>query len=257
MDQARQACEREVTFMKLTVLGASGGFPAAGGATSGYLLEYDGRHILIDCGSGVLSNMFRFISIDQLDAIILTHLHYDHISDMQVMKYAIDISRKFGIDRPPIPVIAPATPEAIAASLQSDGDLIIGQISAGSELPMYGAAVRFFAMDHPVETYGLSVEKDGRKLAMTADSVPCTNMQTLLMNADLAVMDAGSIERLRKPKMMHMTAAECATLATTCNVKNLLLTHLLPLIEPAEVLAEARAKYPAAELARPLVVYTV
>lgn len=243
--------------MKLTVLGASGGFPAAGGATSGYLLEYDNRHILIDCGSGVLSNLFRFIGIEQLDAIILTHLHADHISDMPVLKYAIDLSRKFGIERPAIPVIAPATPEAVAAGLQSDGDLIVGQITAGSELPMYGASVRFFAMDHPVETYGLSVEKDGRKLAMTADTIPCANLQTLLQNADLAVMDAGSVERLRKPKMLHMTAAECATLATACNVKNLLLTHLLPLIDPAEVLAEARAKYPAAELARPLVVYDV
>ena len=243
--------------MKLTVLGASGGFPAAGGATSGYLLEYDNRHILIDCGSGVLANLFRFISIDRLDAIILTHLHADHISDMQVLKYAIDLSRKFGIDRPAIPVMAPATPEAIAASLQSDGDLIIGQINAGSEVSMYGAMVRFFPMDHPVETYGLAIVKDGRKLAMTADSIPCTSMQILLQNADLAVMDAGAIERLRKPKMMHMTAAECATLARTCQVKKLILSHLLPLIEPAEILAEARDICPDAELARPLVVYDV
>jgi ribonuclease BN (tRNA processing enzyme) len=37
--------------MKLTVLGATGGFPARGTATSGYLLELDGHYILIDCGS--------------------------------------------------------------------------------------------------------------------------------------------------------------------------------------------------------------
>jgi ribonuclease BN (tRNA processing enzyme) len=30
--------------MKLTVLGNSGGFPAAGGATSGYLLEIEGHY---------------------------------------------------------------------------------------------------------------------------------------------------------------------------------------------------------------------
>ena len=113
--------------MKLTILGASGGFPAAGGATSGYLLEYGGRHVLIDCGSGVLANLFRFIRLDQLDAIFITHLHYDHISDMQVMKYAINLTRAYGTDLGAIPVMAPATPEAIATSLQSDGNLIIGQ----------------------------------------------------------------------------------------------------------------------------------
>ena len=243
--------------MKLTVLGASGGFPAAGGATSGYLLELSGHHILVDCGSGVLGNLFRFISIDQLDAIILTHLHYDHISDMQVMKYAIDLSRKFGIERPAIPVVAPATPESVAATLHSDGDLIVGQINSGSTMNIYGASVRFFAMDHPVETYGLRIELDGQVLAMTADSTPCAAMQLLLQNADLAVMDAGSIERLRKPKMLHMTAAECATLARTCQVRRLLLTHLLPLIEPAEILAEARTHFAEAELAKPLVVYDI
>jgi len=243
--------------LKLTVLGSSGAFPAAGGATSGYLLELKDRHILIDCGSGVLSNLFRFIRLDQLDAIILTHLHHDHISDMQVLKYAINLTRQNGTDLPAIPVMAPATPEAVAASLQSDGDLIIGQICPANDINMYGAQVRFFPMDHPVETYGLSVEFEGHRLAYTADSVPCTNLQALLQDADLAVMDAGALERLRRPKMMHMTAAECATLASACQVRQLLLTHLLPLIDPAEVLAEARAIYPGVELAKLLVTYDI
>lgn len=243
--------------MKLTVLGASGGFPAAGGATSGYLLSFDNRNILIDCGSGVLSNLFRFIRVEQLDAVILTHLHEDHICDMPILQYAIDLSRKYGVNCPTIPVFAPSTPEQVAERLKSDGEMIIGQISAGGELPMYGATLHFYLMDHPVETYGLTVEKDSRKLALTSDSIPCSAMQTLLQDADLALMDAGSIERYRKTKMMHMTAAECGKLASACQVKKLLLTHLLPLINPDEVLAEAQAHYPEVELARPLVVYDI
>ncbi len=243
--------------MKVTVLGVSGGFPAAGGATSGYLLEMNGRHILIDCGSGVLANLFRFIDLQQLDAIILTHLHYDHISDMQVMKYAIDLSRKSGIDLSAMPVMAPASPENTAASLQSDCDLIVGQISPNSEVNMYGALVRFLPMEHPVETYGLSIEYEGKKLAYTADSTPCTNLQVLLQDADLALMDAGSLERLRRPKMVHMTASECGILARACQVKRLLLTHLLPLVDPLEVLEEAKTQYPAAELATLLTSYEI
>lgn len=243
--------------MKLTILGLSGGFPAAGGATSGYLLDLNGRHILIDCGSGVLANLFRFIRLEELDAIILTHLHHDHVSDMQVMKYAIDLTRKNGQDLAAIPVIAPGSPESIAAGLQSDGELIVGQISPNSEISIFGATVRFLPMDHPVETYGLSIEYGGRKMAYTADSIPCTNLQTLLQDADLALMDAGSLERLRKPKMVHMTAAECARLAAACGVRRLLLTHLLPILDPAEILAEAAAYYPAAELASLLATYEV
>jgi ribonuclease BN (tRNA processing enzyme) len=234
--------------MKITVLGASGAFPAAGGATSGYLLEINDKHVLIDCGSGVLSKLFQFIRLDQLDAIILTHLHFDHMSDIHVLKYAVDLSRKYGQDIRPIPVFAPATPQSVADSLQSEGNLVIGQITAGSELNLFGAKVHCYAMEHPVETYALSIDYEGR---------PNANLQPLLKGADLAIMDAGNLERFRKPIMVHMTAAECAAQARSSGVRRLLLTHLLPFFDPAEVLAEARTTYPEAELAVPLTTYEV
>ena len=82
--------------MKLTVLGNNGPYPAAGSACSGYLLQSGAANILIDCGNGVLSNIQKIISLDELDAVILTHLHSDHISDMYVLKYAIQLRRKRG-----------------------------------------------------------------------------------------------------------------------------------------------------------------
>jgi ribonuclease BN (tRNA processing enzyme) len=241
--------------MKVTVLGTSGAFPAAGGATSGYLLEIDGHYLLIDCGSGVLGKLFQIIRLDQIEAIILTHLHFDHMSDLHVLKYAVDLTRKFGQDLKSIPVFAPATPEPYADSLQSEGNLVIGRITDGSELNFWGAKIRCIAMEHPVETYALSVEHKGKKLAYTADSVPCANLQSLLQDADIAIMDAGSLERFRKPVMVHMTAFECATLARVCNVRRLLLTHLLPFYDPQEVLIEAGNACEAAELAKSMTTY--
>ncbi len=243
--------------MKLTILGCSGGFPGAGAATSGYLLEVNGHYILIDCGSGVLANLQRIIPLNKLEAIILTHLHHDHISDMQVLKYAISLSQLHGQNIQAIPVLAPATPESLATGLQSDGALIIGQINAQNEQILFGAQLRFYPMDHPVETYGLSIEFEGRRLAYTSDTIPCVNLQPLLWEADLALMDAGSLERLRKPKMLHMTAAECGTLANTCGVKRLILSHILPILDRNEILTEARAEYPNAELAEQMGVYEV
>jgi ribonuclease BN (tRNA processing enzyme) len=243
--------------MKLTVLGACGVFPSAGGATSGYLLELGGRHILIDCGSGVAVNLFRYIKLEDLDGIILTHWHTDHVCDMPIIRQAIEFYRNSGRDLPAIPVIAPAMPEMASAGLQGDGVLIIGQIVPGNIMNLFGAQVRFYAMDHPVETYGVAIELDGRKFAYTADTVPCTNLQPLLQDADLALMDAGSLERLRGGKILHMTAEECAVLARACQVKRLLLTHILPFVDPQEVLSEASAQYPGAEIARALEVYEI
>lgn len=236
--------------MKWTILGKSGGFPAPGGATSGYLLQVLDKNILVDCGSGVLSNLFRHISVASLDAVIITHLHHDHVSDLQVLRYAIDLSRRNDIPVKAIPVFAPASPEPVASSLQTDDNLVMGQVKDGTELHMFGVNVRFAAMEHPVETYGVSFEFQGRKIVYSGDSIPCANLRQLLHDADLAILDAGSLERLRRPMMAHMTASECGALAREAGVRQLILSHILPLYDEQEILAEARTTYPEAILAQ-------
>ena len=83
--------------MKLTILGKYGPYPAAGGACSGYLIEQGGNHVLIDCGSGVLSRLQQVCKIHDLSAIVLSHLHSDHMADMLVLRYALEIGKARGI----------------------------------------------------------------------------------------------------------------------------------------------------------------
>ena len=94
--------------MRLTVLGNNGPYPIPGGACSGYLLESDSGNttILLDCGTGVLARLEQCIPLDQLDAVVLSHLHYDHMSDMLPMHYAL----QFNPRKKPLNVYAPATP---------------------------------------------------------------------------------------------------------------------------------------------------
>ncbi len=76
--------------MKLHVLGRYAGFPAAGGgASSGYLIETDETKIMIDCGSGALSNAMKICAIDEIDAIVLSHVHADHILDLVPLGYLL------------------------------------------------------------------------------------------------------------------------------------------------------------------------
>ncbi len=68
--------------MKVTVIGCCGGFPAANEATSGYLFQSGGYSLLVDCGSAVLSKLFAYVPAEELDAVILSHYHHDHIADI-------------------------------------------------------------------------------------------------------------------------------------------------------------------------------
>ena len=68
--------------MKLTVVGSSPAWPNPGRAHSGYLLEHDGRRLLVDCGPGVLSRLREAEGWPVVDAIAITHTHLDHCGDL-------------------------------------------------------------------------------------------------------------------------------------------------------------------------------
>ena len=225
--------------MKITILGCSGGYPARGGATSGYLVSLAGKNILIDFGSGVLANMFSYIELYQIDAIILTHLHADHMSDIPVLKYALQMNKQNGMDIHPIPLFAPTTPESVFVQLQNDANLVVGHINSSTELPIFGATATFYRTSHPVECYGVRIEYEGKVFAFSGDSTFTPDLFPLFMNADLGIMDCGSTEKTRKPVMLHMTPTECYRLWQECQIKKVVLSHLVPYYSISEIDDEA------------------
>jgi len=227
--------------MKITILGCSGGYPAPGGATTGYLVQLSGKNILIDCGSGVLSNLFRYVTLDKIDAIILTHLHADHMSDIFVLKYALQMNKQNGMDIHPIPVFAPTSPDATFSQLQNDANLIAGHINSSTELPLFGASATFFRTVHPVECYGVRIEHEGHVFAFSGDAIYGPELIPLFLDADLAIMDCGALEKARKQVMLHMTPTECFRLYQECRIKKVVLSHLIPYYGISEIQDEADA----------------
>jgi ribonuclease BN (tRNA processing enzyme) len=73
--------------VKITVLGCLGAYPYKGEGTTGYLVESDGFHLLLDAGSTTLVQLEKILDPLDLDAVILTHYHHDHIADLGVLQY--------------------------------------------------------------------------------------------------------------------------------------------------------------------------
>ena len=74
--------------MELTVLGASGTWPAPGGATCGYLVRHDGTNLWLDAGTGTFAKLQEYITAGDIDAIIVSHGHPDHFVDVVPAFYA-------------------------------------------------------------------------------------------------------------------------------------------------------------------------
>ena len=205
--------------MILKILGNNGPYPPAGGACSGYLLSSDSGNtrILIDCGTGVLNRLMGECLPKDLDAVVLSHLHYDHMSDMLPMQYAL----QFGPRPTPLPVYAPEEPESVRALL----DAPCYDLWPAEDFSVGEMRVSFTPARHPVPTFAVAVTCDGQRFVFTGDS-----------NQDAGVE-------------LFCEAGLCGQLAANTHARRLLLTHLNPKYDPEALLAEARVAYPGAELA--------
>jgi ribonuclease BN (tRNA processing enzyme) len=241
--------------MQLTVLGCYGPYPPAGGSCSGYLLQHEGTAVLLDCGNGVLSRLRYHLEPWQLDAVILSHLHSDHISDVMILRYAVMIHHAGG-GKAPLPVYAPEEPAEEFARLSYKEYLRAQAITAETSLQIGGIQFHFARGKHPYPSYFIAATAAGKKLVYSGDSADFAGMAHIIRGADVFLCEANySREDLSGGGEYHMAAFQAARAAREAGVRRLVLTHHHPERDPQQNLAEAREIFPAAEIARPGSVY--
>jgi ribonuclease BN (tRNA processing enzyme) len=217
--------------MRLTVLGCAGSFPGPESACSAYLVEAEGFRLLIDFGSGSLSALQRYAGIDAVDAIILTHLHCDHMLD--ACTYVVVRRYTPSGPLPPLPVYAPAgAAERISAAYSSEAEPVddvytFYGLQPGT-FPIGPFQITADRVNHPIETYGVRVEHGGKVLAYSSDTAPCDALLGLAQGADLFLCEASYLDGQPNPPGLHLTGSEAGETATKAEVGRLLLTHLVP-----------------------------
>lgn len=227
--------------MKLTILGNNGPFPSAGGACSGYLIREGRTNLLIDCGNGVLSNLQKLVRLEDLDAVVLTHLHSDHMSDMLVLKYAWQIKRSRGQIGRALDVYAPPQPAEEYGRLDVKDAFDLKPVSGELVLNIGGMKITFRQMVHPVMDFAVSIEAGGRRLVFSGDTSWNESIIDFAQGADLLMLDAGLMAKDKKDgvPVPHLTAGECGIAAARANAARLLLTHFWPEYNIGDLLAEA------------------
>lgn len=244
--------------MKLTILGNNGPYPAAGGACSGYLLREGDTSILIDCGNGVLSNLQKIMPFENLDAIILTHLHSDHVSDMMVLKYAVQIKKKRGQFGRNLPVYAPAEPEEEYRRLDVKDAFDLMPITDSLALDMGDLKITFAKMKHPSPDFAVSFQCRGKRFVFSGDTSWTEKIISFARDADVLMLDAGLFAREKTSgDVPHLTAEECGTVAREAAAGKLLLTHFWPENNIHELVDEARRNFKNTEAVKLLQEYEI
>lgn len=70
-------------MIDVTLIGTGGMVPLPERYLASCLIEYNGRSILIDCGEGTQISLHKGkLSMNKIDAILITHCHADHVSGL-------------------------------------------------------------------------------------------------------------------------------------------------------------------------------
>lgn len=217
--------------MRLTVLGCAGSFPGPESACSAYLVEAEGFRLLVDFGSGSLSALQRYAGIDAVDAILITHLHCDHMLD--ACTYVVVRRYAPSGPLPPLPMYAPmGAAERISAAYSSEAEPVddvytFYGLQPGT-FPIGPFTITADRVNHPIETYGIRIEHEGKVLAYSSDTAPCDALLRLAQGADLFLCEASYLDGRPNPPDLHLTGSEAGEAATKADVGRLLLTHLVP-----------------------------
>lgn len=238
-----------MSAFEVVVLGASGTYPRPDRACSGYLLRFGAYHVWIDAGSGTFVNLQRHADPHDLQAIVISHLHIDHILDLFSLYYAL----RFGAGgRGPrgLEVFAPAGSEAHLAQLISPvtqdgfaGYYQFRPIRSGDRIDIEPFVFSFLRTVHPVECLAMRVEAGNRTLVYTADTGWSEELIEFARGADLLICEASLQTADPATSRVHLTAEQAGTLAAGAGVGRLVLTHIVPGLDPNLSLEQASTRF--------------
>lgn len=260
--------------LELVVLG-SGGPRAFGRAASSYLVLLDGRaKILVDAGSGAFTRLGEtHIDINNLDLVLLTHLHIDHSADVPSMFKARGMVRSepmsFRVFGPLGKGLYPNTTEFIHLLFEQHGIFAYQKTFGAKEeitttdLPIEltapqreifsenGAKITAVATHHgDAPSVAYRIDYKGKSITFSGDLDPTalSNLTRLANSSDLLVFNCAVLDPPGSPTELytrHTPPKQIGETARNAGVKALLLSHIPPAVEKAEsqVMQSVKASY--------------
>ena len=245
-------------MIDVTLLGTGSPIPDPNRAGPSTLVQAGEANLLVDAGRGVLMRLADAgLGPDRLSAVLVTHLHSDHLTDLNdviTSRWVLSMAPN------PLPIVGPPgtaeVVDALLASLRRDityrmdhhddltwePEVQVTELTEGVAWESGGVVVTAAPTDHrPVEpSIAYRVERAGTSVVLAGDTVPCATLDELCAGADALVhtvlradvLSAVPNARIQDILDYHSSVEQAAQTAARAGVGTLVLTHYVPAIPP-------------------------
>ena len=235
--------------MKWHVLGSASGLTVPNRFHSAYLLEHQGRFLLVDCGDGTAHALARLPTPNlDFEAVLISHTHPDHAAGVPLLLQYLMMSHR----KNPLDVFVPAFYKDFL--LQQLGYFYIfpekwpfplrihalekrlnfwGELQVGIFPTQHLQGVEHLARAHGVgtESYGFRFSVGSRSFIFTSDIRSISAISRYIETADWLLIEGA-----------HASVAEICQLAVDKGIRHVRVTHIPPELEAEEKALNALAE---------------
>jgi ribonuclease BN (tRNA processing enzyme) len=226
--------------MRLTVVGCAPAWTQrVGRASSCYLLEHDGGAVVLDMGQGSFSALGQYRDVRQIDGVLISHLHADHLVDLVPLRHFVS----YEAPDTRIRLHGPLELRRRFDAFQAQPDflrVLPGDPLASDSFELAGLSVEARLVTHIPHSFGFRLapsDGSGPGLVYSGDCAQPRDLLPLVRAGDTLLSEAafgagdtfgpGSASGDEPSGAVHMTAAQAAWAAAESGAARLVLTHIL------------------------------
>lgn len=252
--------------MEIKVCGSVAPYPKGNNNCSGFLISEGDSKVLLDCGPGSTSQLDAYRDLRNL-AVILSHYHPDHYSDIFSLGNASYVNHNLGYLDEEVSVYLPK-PDMYSKAIHgvdAEGWGTCSYVDAPiddyefikntkhehfmrfidyhdeSKIDIGDMHLSFKRTKHPLITYSARIESPNGVVVYSADTGYKGNtLEKFAKDADILICESSFLRGQTRNEDYHLYAYEAAKIAAQANVKNLILFHTWPEIPKEEYVKEAK-----------------
>jgi ribonuclease BN (tRNA processing enzyme) len=239
----------------LTVLGGSAASVGTGQGCAGYLVEHGETRIVLDLGPGTLQELRKHTDFRAIDAVVISHLHVDHMLDVVSMRFSLSYNpvkptRRVGLWMPPggIELL-----NRLAAAFDFEGDpgtffsnvFDVAEYDPDRSLTIGEFDLTFAPTVHWVPCWAIRVHPaTGGDVFYSADTGPTADLAGLAAGAEVVMTESTTpIDQKADGFRGHIAIDEGVSLARNAGASTFVVTHMFEENDPATTVEMARTMF--------------